>query len=130
MEWFEAFVYNIAGISLLELFLYLFAGISAITLLLYVIDKIKAKLGAWRIPERTLLLFSFFGGGIGGAIAFSLVFIVGHVFNLALNLLGSYVHTSRLQYIEYFGRFYEGGGRTFEPLQIKTKYVNVIQEVN
>ncbi len=73
---------------------------------------------------------SLFGGGIGGAIAFSLVFIIGHVFNLALNLLGSYVHTSRLQYIEYFGRFYEGGGRTFEPLQIKTKYVNIIQEVN
>jgi V/A-type H+-transporting ATPase subunit I len=51
------------------------------------------------------------------------------VFNLALNLLGSYVHTSRLQYIEFFGRFYEGGGRAFSPLKLETKYVDIIKEV-
>ena len=73
---------------------------------------------------------SLFGFKPLGVLAFMLVFVVGHVFNLALNLLGSYVHTSRLQYIEYFGRFYEGGGRPFEPLKLTTKYVDIIEEVN
>ena len=41
-------------------------AISAQTLILYIADKIKAKMGAWRIKEKTLLLFSFFGGGLGG----------------------------------------------------------------
>ena len=102
MEWFETFVYSIAGISLLELFLYLFAGISAITLLLYVIDKIKAKLGAWRIPERTLLLFSFFGGGIGGAIGM-LVFRhkTRHWYFVLVNILGVLLQAAVLGYF-YF----------------------------
>ena len=68
------------------------------------------------------------GFGVGGSILFTIVFIVGHIFNLALNLLGTYVHTSRLQYIEYFGRFYEGGGRTFRPLKLTTKYVDIVKE--
>lgn len=49
------------------------------------------------------------GGGIGGAIMFILVFIVGHTINLGINLLGAYVHTNRLQFVEFFGKFYEGG---------------------
>ncbi len=68
------------------------------------------------------------GFGIGGTIFFFVVFLIGHALNIALNLLGSYVHTSRLQYIEYFGRFYEGGGRAFKPLALSTKYVNIIRE--
>ena len=50
------------------------------------------------------------------------VFIVGHVFNLAINLLGAYVHDARLQYIEFFSRFYEGGGHAFAPMGSKLKY--------
>jgi V/A-type H+-transporting ATPase subunit I len=38
--------------------------------------------------------------------------------------LGAYVHTSRLQYVEFFGKFYDGGGRLFDPFRIKTKYTN------
>ena len=41
--------------------------------------------------------------------------MAGHVLNLAINVLGSFVHTSRLQYMEFFGKFYEDGGRAFEP---------------
>jgi V/A-type H+-transporting ATPase subunit I len=53
------------------------------------------------------------------------IFVVGHVFNLFINALGSYVHTCRLQYLEYFGKFYEGGGTAFEPLKYNSKYFKI-----
>ena len=53
------------------------------------------------------------GKSIGGVILFIIVFVIGHVFNMAINLLGAYVHTCRLQYVEFFGKFYEGGGKPF-----------------
>lgn len=60
-----------------------------------------------------------------GILMFAIVFVIGHVFNLLINTLGSYVHTSRLQYVEFFGKFYEGGGREFLPLKRETKYVTI-----
>lgn len=55
-----------------------------------------------------------------------LIFIlVGHVMNIGLAVLGAYVHNCRLQYIEFFSKFYEGGGHIFMPLGEKTKYVRV-----
>lgn len=71
---------------------------------------------------------SMFGGGIVGAVIFIVVFVIGHVFNLAINLLGAYVHTCRLQYVEFFGKFYEGGGRLFDPFRSNTKYVDIKEE--
>lgn len=68
------------------------------------------------------------GKSVIGWIFFFLIFIIGHLFNLAINLLGTFVHTSRLQYIEFFGKFFESGGRRFAPLYNKTKYVEVIKE--
>lgn len=68
------------------------------------------------------------GGGIIGVLLFVVVAIIGHTFNIAISVLGAYVHTSRLQYIEFFGRFYEDGGRMMHPLKIKTKYVDVVKE--
>lgn len=50
------------------------------------------------------------------------VFIFGHAVNMAINLIGTYVHTNRLQFVEFFAKFYEGGGRSFTPLKINTKY--------
>ncbi len=44
-----------------------------------------------------------------------LILIVGHTFNLAMNALGGFIHTARLQFVEYFSKFYTGGGRTFVP---------------
>ncbi|HBA62472.1 MAG TPA: V-type ATP synthase subunit I [Lachnospiraceae bacterium] len=71
---------------------------------------------------------SMLGGGIVGVILFIVVFIIGHVFNLAINVLGAYVHTCRLQYVEFFGKFYEGGGREFNPFKENTKYVDIKED--
>lgn len=71
---------------------------------------------------------SMLGGGVLGAIFFTAVFLVGHAMNLAINALGAYVHTNRLQYVEFFGKFYEGGGRKFTPFSTKTKYFKITEE--
>lgn len=71
---------------------------------------------------------SMLGNSVLGTIVFIIVFIFGHIFNLAINLLGAYVHTNRLQYVEFFGKFYEGGGRAFAPFRADTKYVDIKEE--
>ncbi len=68
------------------------------------------------------------GKSVQGLILFAFVFIVGHIFNMAINLLGAYVHTSRLQYVEFFGKFYEDGGKPFKPLRISGKYTKIKSE--
>ena len=72
---------------------------------------------------------SMVGGNIAGAIVFILVFLIGHSLNLAINALGAYVHTNRLHYVEFFGKFYEGGVRKFEPFAIHTKYYKVKEDI-
>lgn len=61
------------------------------------------------------------GGGFAWIIG-AVVLVVGHSFNLGINLLGAYVHDARLQHIEFFGRFYDGTGRAFKPLGGDLKY--------
>ena len=63
-----------------------------------------------------------------GAIMFVLVILLGHGLNLAINILGTFVHTSRLQFIEFFGKFYEDGGEPFDPFRKKTKYIKISQD--
>jgi V/A-type H+-transporting ATPase subunit I len=56
------------------------------------------------------------------------ILIFGHALNFALSVLGAYVHSSRLQYLEFFGKFYEGGGRPFTPFHNKPKYTFLINK--
>lgn len=60
-----------------------------------------------------------------GIVVGVLVLIVGHVFNLAINTLGAYVHNNRLQFVEFYGKFYEGSGKLFRPLGSETKYIQI-----
>ena len=64
-------------------------------------------------------------GSVFGLVPFIIVAIIGNTLNLVLNLLGCYVHTMRLQCLEFFGRFYQDGGKAFRPLAVDTKYVDV-----
>ena len=56
-------------------------------------------------------------------IAFLLIFLLGHAMNFGLNLLGCYVHDLRLQCLEFFGKFYQDGGKPFKPLKLSGKFV-------
>ena len=64
-----------------------------------------------------------------GIIFFVIIFVAGNIMNLLINVLGAYVHTNRLQFVEFFGKFYDGGGREFVPLTENTKYYTVKEEI-
>ena len=68
------------------------------------------------------MLATMLGTSIPGIIFMIVIFIVGHLVTIGLNALGSYVHTMRLQYVEMFSKFYEGGGKPFEPFSLNSKY--------
>lgn len=70
-------------------------------------------------------LASMVSGGIIGWIFAVVILVGGHLLNLALSGLSAYVHSSRLQYVEFFGQFFEGGGRFFKPLNYKTNYLKI-----
>ncbi|MBR4196495.1 MAG: V-type ATP synthase subunit I [Synergistaceae bacterium] len=61
---------------------------------------------------------------VGWFVAITVV-IGGHIFSIAINILGSFVHPLRLQYVEFFGKFYSGGGEPFTPLTLSQEFVNV-----
>ncbi|OGC13449.1 hypothetical protein A2246_01410 [candidate division WOR-1 bacterium RIFOXYA2_FULL_37_7] len=60
---------------------------------------------------------------IFGYVIMVVILVVGHLFNLVVSVLGAFVHSMRLQLVEFFGKFYEGSGRPFKPFGRETKYV-------
>ncbi|MBR5437681.1 MAG: V-type ATP synthase subunit I, partial [Clostridia bacterium] len=68
------------------------------------------------------------GAMFGNIFAFMIVFIIGHTINIAINLIGTYVHTNRLQYVEFFSKFYEGQGRAFTPFRINSKFFTIKED--
>jgi len=74
-------------------------------------------------------LGSMMGNSVIGVILFIVVFIIGHLLNIGINALGAYVHTNRLQFVEFFGKFYTGGGRDFKPYAVNTKHYNIKEDI-
>ena len=70
-------------------------------------------------------VFNTLGAIPGNVLIFVIISMAGNTLNFALNLLGCYVHDLRLQCLEYFGKFYQDGGRPFRPLEINTKFVDI-----
>ena len=74
------------------------------------------------IAQVVNILATLGGPSVVGFIAMVLIFILGHVLNLVINVLGTFVHTSRLQYIEFFNKFFVDGGKPFKPLAPSDEY--------
>lgn len=55
------------------------------------------------------------------------IVIVGHFFNMIINVLSGFIHTVRLQFVEFFTKFYEGGGRSFRPFAVENKYTELMK---
>ena len=72
-------------------------------------------------------VFNTLGATFGNVILFVIISMIGNALNLALNLLGCYVHDLRLQCLEFFNRFYKEGGRPYDPLSYQTKYIDVVK---
>lgn len=85
-------------------------------------------LASTSIAQVFNFLASMGGKSVVGVIMFILIFTLGHTLNFAINALGAFVHSCRLQFVEFFGKFYEGGGREFTPFEKNTKYIKVVEE--
>ena len=76
----------------------------------------------------------FFGGGSGaavvmGAIVGGLIVVLFHALNLVLSMLGAFVHSLRLNYLESFQRYFDPKGRAFSPLRGETRHYRIIDTV-
>ncbi len=63
-----------------------------------------------------------------GFILAILMYLCGHLFNIIMSILSAFIHSGRLQYVEFFTKFYQGGGTAFIPFKIDTKYIKIHHE--
>ena len=73
-------------------------------------------------------VFNTLGAIPGNLVIFFIISLAGNALNFALNLLGCYVHDLRLQCLEYFGKFYQDGGKPFRPMAVNTRYVDIKEQ--
>ncbi len=107
-------LYNIYGISSYLGVLLSYVRLMALGMVTGVIAIAINKI-AWMIT----------GIPVVGIILVIIILIPSHLFNLIINTLGGFIHTMRLQYIEFFGRFYSGGSKPFKPFRLETNYVDI-----
>lgn len=74
--------------------------------------------------QFNIIGLNLMAGGALGYVFGPIVMVIGHAFNLAMGVLGAYIHDCRLQYIEFFSKFYTGEGRLFTPLGSRVEYIN------
>ena len=85
-------------------------------------------LAAGVIAQVVNILATMKGASFIGFLIMIVVFVIGHLLNLVINVLGTFVHTSRLQYIEFFGKFYDDGGTPFKPMRVSDRYATDVSE--
>jgi len=71
------------------------------------------------------IAFMFSGIPYLGIVIMVIILALGHIFNLGINVLGGFVHTLRLQYVEFFQKFFRGGGKAFNPFRKQARYITV-----
>ena len=71
------------------------------------------------------IAFQFLSIPVAGIVMLIVILIFGHLFNIGINILGGFVHTLRLQYVEFFPKFYVGGGRPFRAMAYEHKYITI-----
>jgi len=81
--------------------------------------------GIIALAVNSIAGMAYGAGGLGLAVS-AVIFVVGHGFNIVINTLGAYIHASRLHYVEFFSKFFEGGGKKFEPLRRQGVYTEVV----
>ena len=74
------------------------------------------------------MIGTLFGTGVVKLLIFIFVFVFFHAINLGISALGAYVHVNRLQYVEFFAKFYEGGGVMFHPFTSNTKHFKIKED--
>src|SRR5690554_381922 len=72
-------------------------------------------------------LAGMLAGSFFGVILSIFIYLVGHIFNMAMGLLSTYIHDSRLQYVEFYGQFFDGGGIYFKPLALELNHLNEVK---
>ncbi len=81
--------------------------------------------GGFIAVAMNMIMGMLFDMGPIGILPGIIIFVFGQLFNLFLSVLSAYVHTARLTYVEFFGKFYEGGGKAFKTFRNKSKYINM-----
>jgi V/A-type H+-transporting ATPase subunit I len=56
-----------------------------------------------------------------------IIFVLGHIFNLVINTLGAFIHTGRLQFVEFFSKFFESGGKRYKPFRFESRYFTLTE---
>jgi V/A-type H+-transporting ATPase subunit I len=62
-----------------------------------------------------------------GFILTILILAAGHIMTLLMNILGAFIHPARLQFVEFFPKFFKGGGTSFRPLREENKYITLVE---
>jgi len=82
------------------------------------------------INQMAGMLIEQLGIPVLGIVLAAVVVIGGHTFNLGMAALSGFIHTARLQFVEFFGKFYDGTGVPFKPLRFEPKYTYIERKNN
>jgi V/A-type H+-transporting ATPase subunit I len=98
----------------------LVTGVMAGTVNLISIQFAQISVSLMPFLNKIIMLKFLFGG-----IVLVVIFVCGHMISFLMNLLGAFVHPVRLQFVEFFSKFFKSGGSAFRPFRVETKYIKI-----